>query len=161
MGLFNFGKKNKTEYKAHTVYAPMKGKYVALENVDDQVFSQKLMGDGFAIEPVDGKVVSPVSGTLVTVFPTKHAYGLTTADGEEVLIHIGIDTVSLNGKGFDCKVKQGSKVNVGDTLVNVDLNTVKSAGYPVTTMVIITSGQSFDVNKTGDLNPLDEVLVLK
>ena len=96
------------------VYSPIKGKHVALSEVSDPVFAQKMMGEGSAILPEDNRVLAPVSGTLTTVFPTKHAYGIKTDDGLEVLIHIGIDTVELNGEHFDVHVKQGDTVTVGD-----------------------------------------------
>lgn len=159
MGLFNF---KKTKYDSKVLYAPTDGDYIALENVEDKVFSQKIMGDGFAIEPKNGTFVSPVSGELVTVFPTMHAYGIKTEDGKEVLIHIGIDTVSLNGHGFSAKVKQGQKVKTGDVLVKVDLEAVKQAGYPITTMVIITSQTPFHLVKESDaLHTLDAVLAFE
>lgn len=159
MGLFNF---KKAKYDSKVLYAPTDGEYVALEKVEDNVFSQKIMGDGFAIEPNNGTFVSPISGELATVFPTKHAYGIKTDDGKEVLIHIGIDTVSLNGLGFDVKVKQGQKVKTGDVLVKVDLEAVKKAGYPITTMVIITSQTPFHLVKESDaLHALDAVLTFE
>lgn len=100
--------------------SPAKGKIIALEEVPDKTFSQKLLGDGFAIDITDGKIIAPISGKLETVFPSGHAFGIKGANGE-VLLHIGIDTVSLNGEGFDVKVKQGDFVKQGDVLVNVDV----------------------------------------
>ena len=127
-----------------TVMAPMAGEAIELNKVDDQVFSTGMLGKGMAIEPVDGKVVSPIAGTVTTVFPTKHAIGLTDDYGMEVLIHIGIDTVSLDGKPFTTKVAAGDRVAVGDVLVDVDLDQIKTAGLHTTTMLIITNSGDFD-----------------
>ena len=155
-------KKEVMSYDSNTVYSPVNGTYIALEKVDDAVFSRKMMGDGFAIEPKNGKFLSPVSGELITVFPTKHAYGIKTATNEEVLIHIGIDTVELNGKGFNCKVKQGQKIKTGDVLVDVDLDVIRKAGLKTISMIIITSGTPFNFVKTTDeLNALDAVIAFK
>ncbi|HHS5227156.1 TPA: glucose PTS transporter subunit IIA, partial [Clostridioides difficile] len=107
--------------------SPAKGKIVALENVPDETFSKKMLGDGFAIDIIDGKIVSPISGKLETVFSSGHAFGIKGTNGE-VLIHVGIDTVALNGDGFDVAVKQGDMVKQGDVLVNVDLKRIHELG---------------------------------
>lgn len=122
------------------VYSPVNGKVIALESLDDGMFSEKILGDGIAIVPSDGNFIAPVSGTLESAFPTGHAYGIKTDSGLEVLIHIGLDTVSLNGKGFRPQVQQGEKVKAGDKLAEVDLDVIKEAGYPTETMIIVTSG---------------------
>ena len=156
MALFNF---KKSKVVSDSVYAPAAGEYIALEDVKDGVFSKKIMGDGFAVEPKNGVIKAPISGELVMVFPTKHAYGIKTEDGKEILIHIGIDTVNLAGKGFDAKAKQGQKVKTGDVLAVVDLELIKMAGYPLTTMVIVTSQNAFEIVKEKDsLQPSDAVL---
>ncbi|MCR5230718.1 MAG: PTS system trehalose-specific EIIBC component [Solobacterium sp.] len=116
------------------------GTLVDITKVSDQVFASKAMGDGFAIEPSDGKIYSPYTGEVTVAFPTGHAYGILTAGGKEVLIHIGIDTVELNGKGFKTHAKQGDRVKQGDLLCEVDLDYVRNQGKPVTTMVIFTDG---------------------
>lgn len=121
------------------VYAPVNGKVVTLESLGDGMFSEKIMGDGVVITPSDGKFFSPVSGTVESVFPTGHAYGIRTNTGIEVLIHIGLDTVSLNGKGFHPHVTQGQKVSAGDRLATIDLEIIKNAGYQVETIIIVTS----------------------
>lgn len=147
MGLFgNFlkkedkkGTKVSINEKEGVIYAPVNGKAATLEALDDGMFSEKIMGDGIVIAPSDGEFISPVSGTVESVFPTGHAYGIRTVSGIEVLIHIGLDTVSLNGKGFKAHVTQGQKVSAGDRLATVDLNAVKNAGYRVETIVIVTS----------------------
>ena len=122
-----------------------KGKIIALEEVPDKTFSQKLLGDGFAIDITDGKIIAPISGKLETVFPSGHAFGIKGANGE-VLLHIGIDTVSLNGEGFDVKVKQGDFVKQGDVLVNVDLDKIHQLGKSTLTMVLFTEGNKVKNN---------------
>lgn len=125
--------------------SPAKGKIIALEEVPDKTFSQKLLGDGFAIDITDGKIIAPISGKLETVFPSGHAFGIKGANGE-VLLHIGIDTVSLNGEGFDVKVKQGDFVKQGDVLVNVDLDKIHQLGKSTLTMVLFTEGNKVKNN---------------
>lgn len=125
--------------------SPAKGKIIALEEVPDKTFSQKLLGDGFAIDITDGKIIAPISGKLETVFPSGHAFGIKGANGE-VLLHIGIDTVSLNGEGFDVKVKQGDFVKQGDVLVNVDLEKIHQLGKSTLTMVLFTEGNKVKNN---------------
>ncbi|WP_103927023.1 PTS beta-glucoside transporter subunit IIBCA [Clostridioides difficile] len=123
--------------------SPAKGKIVALENVPDETFSKKMLGDGFAIDIIDGKIVSPISGKLETVFSSGHAFGIKGTNGE-VLIHVGIDTVALNGDGFDVAVKQG------DVLVNVDLKRIHELGKSTLTMVLFPDGKKvniLDINK--------------
>jgi PTS system D-glucosamine-specific IIC component len=122
-----------------TFVAPIDGKILELKDVPDQVFSQKMMGDGFAIEPKNGKVVSPVNGTITTIFPTKHAIGITSDSGLEVLVHFGIDTVNLKGEGFEALVQQGDKVKVGQAILNVDLEQIKDKVPSVITPVIFTN----------------------
>lgn len=123
--------------------APMKGAVMGLHDVADEVFSKGLLGKGMAIEPVDGKVVSPIAGTVATVFPTKHAIGLTDDHGMEVLIHVGLDTVSLNGEPFEALVEAGDRVEVGTELLQADLDAIKAAGLPTTTVVVITNTDEF------------------
>lgn len=123
--------------------APMKGAVMGLHDVADEVFSKGLLGKEMAIEPVDGKVVSPIAGTVTTVFPTKHAIGLTDDHGMEVLIHVGLDTVSLNGEPFEALVAAGDRVEVGTELLQSDLDAIKAAGLPTTTVVVITNTDEF------------------
>ncbi len=132
-----FGKKE--EIKTVELYAPITGTAVTLENVPDPVFSQKMMGDGFAIDPTEGLAVSPVAGEIVQVFPTKHAIGIRAKNGAEILIHIGLETVSLSGEGFETFVKEGDKVKVGDKLVSFDLDIIKSKAKSTITPIIITN----------------------
>lgn len=125
------------------VAAPVKGKLMPLEDVNDPVFSSGAMGKGAAILPENGNIVSPVDGEVVTVFPTGHAVGLKADSGAEVLIHVGMDTVSMNGEGFKIVSKNGQKVKKGDPLLEVDLDLVKSKGLSTVTPVIITNTGDF------------------
>ena len=120
--------------------APMSGRLFAIEDIDDQGFASKSMGDGIAIELQDGVVVAPFSGTVEVAFPTGHAYGLACDNGRELLIHIGMDTVELQGKGFTARVKQGDRVRQGDVLAEVDVAYVKSQGKPLVSPVVFTDG---------------------
>ena len=145
---------NAVQYKGLTeeVYSVADGEVIALEQVKDPVFSQKMMGDGFAVEPANGNIVSPVSGTVSSIFPTKHALGLVTEAGLEVLVHIGLDTVSLEGKPFTVHVAEGQKVAVGDLLVTADLDAIREAGRETSTIVVFTNAdaiQSVNLEKTG------------
>ena len=125
------------------IAAPVDGQVKDLSDVNDQVFSTKLMGDGAAIVPSDGTVYSPVDGQVTVAYETKHAYGLKSKDGAEVLIHIGIDTVNLKGEGFESFVKQGQTVKAGDKLGTVDLAKVKAEGYDTTVMVVVTNTNNY------------------
>ena len=118
------------------------GEVIAISDVKDPVFSQKMMGDGFAVEPENGNIYSPVAGTITSIFPTKHALGLLTDSGLEVLVHIGLDTVSLEGKPFEVHVAKGQKVAAGDLLVTADLEAIKAAGRETSTVVVFTNAQA-------------------
>ena len=130
------------------------GEVINIEDVKDPVFSQKMMGDGFAVEPENGHIVSPVAGKVTSVFPTKHALGLVTDNGLEVLVHIGLDTVSLEGKPFEVKVSEGQTVAAGDLLVEADLDAIRAAGRETSTIVVFTNAdaiKSVNVEHTGKL----------
>lgn len=147
---------NSVHFKGLTeeVYSVADGQVVALEQVKDPVFAQKMMGDGFAVEPANGSIVSPVSGTVSSIFPTKHALGIVTEPGLEVLVHIGLDTVSLEGKPFTVHVAEGQKVAAGDLLVTADLDAIRAAGRETSTVVVFTNGdaiKSVKLEKTGSL----------
>lgn len=148
--------KNTVHFKGITeeVYSVADGQVIALEQVKDPVFAQKMMGDGFAVEPANGNIVSPVTGTVSSIFPTKHALGLVTDSGLEVLVHIGLDTVSLEGKPFTVHVSEGQKVAAGDLLVTADLDAIRTAGRETSTVVVFTNGdaiKSVKLEQTGSL----------
>jgi glucose-specific phosphotransferase system IIA component len=121
------------------IVAPMSGEIVDLADVPDPVFAEKMMGDGFAIKPTEGKVVSPVKGKVATVFPTKHAISLVSVTGLELLIHVGIDTVKLRGKGFESLCQEGDNVEVGTPLLQVDLGFLEAQAKPTITPVVFTN----------------------
>ena len=147
---------NTVHFKGVTedVYSVADGQVIALEQVKDPVFAQKMMGDGFAVEPANGNIVSPVSGTVSSIFPTKHALGLVTEAGLEVLVHIGLDTVSLEGKPFTVHVAEGQKVAAGDLLVTADLDAIRGADRETSTVVVFTNAEaikSVKLEQTGSL----------
>ena len=122
-----------------TISSPLNGEIINLNEVKDETFASEMMGKGIAINPTEGKVVSPINGTVQMIFKTKHAIGLKSEDGAEILIHIGMDTVQLDGKHFTAHVKDGDKVKVGDVLVEFDMDAIKKEGYELVTPVIITN----------------------
>ncbi|MGJ7922332.1 beta-glucoside-specific PTS transporter subunit IIABC [Neobacillus sp. LXY-4] len=148
---------------AEKLFSPLKGEVKPLSEVKDSTFSSGIMGKGFAIQPTEGKVVSPVTGRVTTIFKTKHAIGITSDNGAEILIHIGLDTVKLNGKHFTAHVKDGDFVDVGDTLVTFDLEAIKAEGYDLTTPIIITNPdryQSIQPVKEGHVETRDAFMAL-
>ena len=122
------------------------GQVIDLSEVEDPVFSQKMMGDGYGFRPEDGKFYSPVAGTISMVPETKHGIGISTTDGLELLIHMGIDTVELKGSPFEILVKEGDTVKIGDPIAIMDLNQVEDAGKKTTTMVIITNSDNLKLS---------------
>ncbi|MBS2969361.1 PTS glucose transporter subunit IIA [Metabacillus sp. KIGAM252] len=150
-----FGKKEEVS-KEETVFAPMKGKLVTLEEVPDPVFSQKMMGDGAAIIPAEGKVVAPVNGEVIQLFHTKHAIGLRSETGMELLIHIGLETVSMNGEGFEAHVKEGDKVSAGDLLITCDLSLINEKASSTITPIVITNGDILESVEKAESQETDE-----
>ena len=130
-----------------TFKSPVSGITKNLNEIEDKAFASGAMGEGFAVELTDGKVIAPFDGEVMVCFPTGHAYGLKSTDGTEILIHIGMDTVQLDGKGFDVKVEAGQKIKQGDVLVQVDLDYVKSQGKPLTTPIVFTDGSHIELLK--------------
>lgn len=139
-----FKKLFKSKSGEDTIVAPMSGKVIKLEDVPDPTFSEKMMGEGIAIEPSDGKVLAPVKGKVVQVFPTKHAIGIETEQGVEILIHIGLETVSMDGDGFEGHVEENDKVKPGTPLVTFDMEKVKEKAAGTISPLIITNGQDND-----------------
>lgn len=128
------------------ILAPITGEFLPLEKVPDQVFSQKMMGDGFAVLPEEGEVVSPVEGKVINLFPTKHALGLETSAGLEILIHIGIDTVELKGEGFTTHVSEGDKVKVGQKLLTFDIDLIQAKGKSPISPIIFPQTAEWSVH---------------
>ena len=146
------------------IKSPMNGMVIPLSEVPDAVFSSEMLGKGFGVEPSEGKAYAPVDGEVTTVFDTKHAIGLMSKHGVELLIHIGMDTVKLNGKGFDVKVKTGDQVKAGDLLAEFDMDLIKGEGYPVTTAVVVTNTddcKEIGEVRTGAATKDTEVLMVK
>lgn len=127
----------------HNLKSPLSGKVLPLSDVPDKVFSSGAMGKGLAIDPEKGELIAPADGEITTIFPTGHAVGLTTKDGIEILMHIGMDTVELEGQGFETFVKQGDQVKAGDLLVRFNIEAIKAAGYSVITPIVITNTEHF------------------
>ena len=123
------------------------GKTIPLSQVPDEAFSQGMLGDGVAVEPLDGTIYSPVDGKVESITDTRHAYTLTTSDGLDILIHIGIDTVSLKGEGFLSMVSVGDSVKAGDVLARVDLNLLRGKNYPTVIPVLITNPEKLQSKK--------------
>lgn len=153
-----YGKQNKNEILEFV--SPVEGKVMELSEVEDKVFSQGSMGNGFAVELTSGTVRAPFSGEVTVAFPTGHAIGMKRADGLEVLIHIGMDTVELNGKGFSLQVKQGDYVSAGDVLVEVDLDYIKSEGKSLVSPVVFPNGQAVSLKIQGNIKTGQDVVAI-
>lgn len=134
-----------------SVTAPISGKIIPITEVPDSVFSEKVLGDGIAIIPSDGKIYSPINGVVSSVAETLHAYGFTSDDGLDVLVHFGLETVNLKGEGFKSYVKDGDRVSVGDLVAEVDIELLKSKGINIITPVLICGGaEELDMNLCKD-----------
>jgi len=143
MGLFDRFKKKKED--ENIIFSPLNGDVVAIESLKDKTFADKVMGDGIAIIPTEGKVYAPCDGTINAVLDTHHAYGMTADAGFEILIHVGQDTVNLKGEGFTCNVKEGDHVKKGDVLGTFDKEAIKAKGYNLATPVILIAGGEFNI----------------
>ena len=164
MGFFDklFGNKAEEEETAKffgqskTVLAPIRGKVLAQADIPDETFAQGILGPGCGIEPTGKTVYAPFDGTVNQVASTLHAVGLTSEDGIEILVHVGMDTVEMNGKGFKALVKEGDKVKAGTPLLKVDLDAIRAAGHPTATAIIVTNGDDLGELKMlaeGDVPP--------
>lgn len=144
--------------------ACLNGTVVPLADVKDEAFASGALGDGIAIEPTDGELVAPADGEISSTFETHHAVGMTTADGAELLMHIGIDTVKLGGKHFTCLVNEGDKVKKGQPLIRFELEAIKAEGYPVTTPLIVCNTDDYAAvaaKASGTVKQGDALLELK
>lgn len=146
----------KSKYKKGTIYTPLSGRLVDLSEVRDETFASRLLGDGIAIIPDSKEVFSPVDGIIRSIFPTKHAIGFETSDGAEILMHIGIDTVMLQGKGFDCKVRENQKVRVGQKLMDVDFDQFIEANIDITTIIVLTNTEKYRICNQSQLTEVME-----
>ena len=152
------------ETEKNTVYSPLKGQAIPLSQVKDETFAGEVLGKGAAVVPEEGKVYAPFDGTVDTVFETKHAVGLTSRDGVEILIHVGLNTVELNGKFYETHVKEGDTVKAGQLLTSFSMEDIRKAGYDITTPVIVTNSDDYEEvkqEKTGAVKKLDKLLTVK
>jgi glucose-specific phosphotransferase system IIA component len=132
------------------VKSPIKGRVKKLETLNDGVFSKKIMGDGVTINPSENTIYAPINGKLVTVFPTGHAYGIQAKDGTNILIHIGIDTVNLNGEGFEILVKQGKKIKQGKPIAKVNFDLIKNKVPSIEVIVIVTTDSKTNITSKNE-----------
>ena len=155
---------SKSSTKGETLYAHLKGKIIPLSDVEDEAFSQGILGKGIAIEPSVGNLYSPCNGRVESLFDTKHAVNLISENGAEILLHIGIDTVKLNGKYFSTHVNTGDEVKKGQLLINFDMEAIKNAGYKLTTPMVICNSDSYEkitVLADGKIKNGDEIIELR
>ena len=158
------GRNDEPEKKVIALYAHMNGQAIPLEDVEDEVFSMKVLGDGAAIEPSEGKLYSPCNGKVDSIFDTKHAVNIVSEDGLEILLHIGIDTVKLGGKFFEAHVENGQEVKTGDLLVSFDMEAIKNEGYKTTTPIIICNSDDYgEINEcvSGEIAAGEKILEVK
>lgn len=155
-----FGKKD----EGIQICAPTAGKLVPLSEVSDPTFADGILGKGAAVIPSDDRFLSPVDGTVTTVFPTGHAAAVTSTDGVEILLHIGVDTVKLNGEHFTIHAEEGQKVSRGDLLLEADLEQIKAAGFDIVTPVVVCNTDDFAevaMAEAGEVTAGDVILTLK
>lgn len=151
------------ETEPATIYCPIEGNVIARKDIPDATFASGALGDGVGIEPATGVVVAPFNGTISTVAETKHAIGISSEDDMEMLIHVGIDTVAMNGKGFEPQVKEGDSVKAGQVLLKFSMDEIKAAGYPTTTAVLLCNAEDFEqfkVIKTGAAKQMDKLMTI-
>ncbi|MGN0470344.1 MAG: PTS glucose transporter subunit IIA, partial [Acutalibacteraceae bacterium] len=156
--------KENSDGKAEILYSHLSGKVVQLEDVEDAVFSAKILGDGIAVEPVEGKLYAPCDAKVETVFDTKHAVSLVSESGCEIVLHIGIDTVKLNGEFFESHISNGQKVKKGDLLISFDTDGIKKAGYKLTTPMIVCNTDNYSSIKAvadGSISAGEKILEIK
>lgn len=154
-----FGKDNGIE-----IAAPVSGRLVSIGEVNDPTFSEEVLGKGVAVIPSDGRICAPADGTVTTVFPTGHAAAVTGDSGAEILIHVGLDTVKLNGKHFTIHAKEGQKVSRGDLLLEADIEQIRAEGYDIITPVVICNTDEFSdfrMADAGEVSQGDVVLTLQ
>lgn len=142
--IMGFMKLFQNKPKEKVIFSPLNGQVIPLSNVKDPVFADGILGKGAAILPLEGRLVSPVNGTILNVFPTLHAIGIQSDDGLEILIHLGFDTVELEGKYFKSNISEGDKVSVGDLLIEFQIEEIKNAGYDITTPIVVTNSDQYE-----------------
>ncbi|MFC6177748.1 glucose PTS transporter subunit IIA [Companilactobacillus huachuanensis] len=142
-------KENETEFATNEsqLFAPVDGKFINIEELKDDVFSQKMLGDGYAIEPSNGDIYANVEGTIESVFPTKHAIGIKSLSGAEILLHLGLDTVELKGKPFDILVKEGDSVKEDTKIATMNIDEVRKSGKDPVVITVVTNSDQYKLNK--------------
>ena len=148
-------------YERKTIYSPAEGKWMALSEVPDEVFASKALGDGIAIFPSIGKLYSPVNGKVTALFPTNHAVGMISEDGMEILLHIGIDTVTMNGDGFQSYVTNDTDVKAGQLLIDFDINKIEKNGLNPCVMILVTNHNELGrmtIERYTEVNCLQKIL---
>ena len=152
---------NPFKKKSESVYSPVSGRIVSLDDVPDPVFAKRSVGDGFAVVPTDGSFRSPVDGELVLVATTRHAFAVRTPEGAEILVHIGIDTVTLKGEGFTGHRQAGETVSRGDVIVSCDLDDMRSKVPSMITPVLLTNGAKFSMTPPDFLGGAEAVITVR
>lgn len=158
MGFINLFKK---KAKEKLIFSPLSGRVIPLSNVKDPVFADEILGKGIAILPFEGRLASPVNGTILNVFPTLHAIGIKSDEGLEILIHLGFDTVELKGKYFKSYISEGDEVSVGDLLIEFQVEEIKNEGYDITTPIIVTNWEQYkaiEVLSIGNIKAGEELI---
>lgn len=159
MRLFNRFKK-KEEERPFSISTPVKGKVVDIKDTEDPVFNSESLGKGIGVIAENSEIVAPIGGVISSFFPTKHAIGIKTDKGVEILIHVGIDTVELNGKYFTALKKQGDHVNRGDALLNVEFDQIEKAGYDTTVLMVVANTMDYkDVRTISGNKELGEIVI--
>lgn len=162
--IMGFMKLFQNKPKEKLIFSPLNGLVIPLSNVKDPVFADGILGKGAAIIPSEGKLVSPVNGTILSVFPTLHAIGIKSDEEVELLIHLGFDTVELKGKYFKSYVSEGDKVDVGDLLIEFQIEEIKNAGFDITTPIIVTNTDQYEVIKAlskENIKVGEELIIIK
>ncbi len=157
MSIFSKFKKNKSidiQTEPLTIYQPVEGTVIPLKDLNDGVFSEGILGDGCAIKPIDQIVYAPFDGVISTIADTYHAIGLTSKDGVECLIHVGLDTVEMQGNGFNVFVKDGAKIKAGQPLMEFSINKIQAANFPTDVVVVVTN--TFDYDSVNILNSVSQ-----
>lgn len=151
-----FGRKKEPYF----IYSPMDGRVVGLPEVGDEIFAKGMMGTGAAIYPENEELYSPVDGTIIFVFPAKHAVGIEASDGTEMMIHIGIDTVQLSSEGFECHVEEGQEVKKGDKLLSFDKKLLESKGYQTVTLLLFPNreAENLQLIRSGEIRQGQEMI---
>lgn len=160
----NIEKKEVIKLEKNAVYSPLNGNAISLSEVKDETFAGEVLGKGMAVIPKEGKVYAPFDGVAETVFDTKHAIGLTSQDGIEVLIHIGINTVELNGRHYETHISEGDEVKAGQLLVTFDPEAIRQEGYDITTPIIVTNSGDYEeikIEKLGDIHVMEKAITVR